>query len=155
MRQSITLKPDVGFGVFETDNLHFTYVVMQGEDGDDEGDESDAEGWSSAFFAVNEGQLLKFGVDADDSVAAAPERIWSLFEKELQVDVVGIGASFNEDGMGPQASALSSSLSFASGPKEAALRRRLWQLATPGMRVRVESSSYQASQTACETQLQS
>ena len=38
---------EAGLGVCETDNLHVTYVVMQGGDGEEEDGAVEAEGWSS------------------------------------------------------------------------------------------------------------
>jgi hypothetical protein len=94
-RNSIILKPKPDGKQFETENLLFRQVVGVAETGAESASaaRSSLAGsvgvtwaaeqgeWSNALFAVDEGQLLKFGVSA-----ASPDRIWSLFEKDLAVD---------------------------------------------------------------------
>jgi hypothetical protein len=110
-RNSIILKPKPVGRQFEMENLMYRHVVdstgvdSTGVDQLDSATDSaagelandgDTSGsvWSNGLFAVDEGQLLKFGV-----AAASPDRIWSLFEKTLVVDLLGSAAEGSvEDG---------------------------------------------------------
>jgi hypothetical protein len=78
-RQSVVLKPKPEGKQFEAENLLFRQMaVVNGSVLQDEGE------WSNAYFAVDQGQLLKFGVSS-----SSPSRIWSLFDKRLEVDFAG------------------------------------------------------------------